>query len=285
MDTPHLFCFGLGYTASVLAKHLLEKGWRISGTCRSAEKCDVLATLGITAYLFDDDLPLLHPNDALRGVTHILHSIPPGETGDPVLREHLEHMKPLPELNWFGYLSTTGVYGDSHGAWVDETTELHPTNSRSIRRKDAEQAWLATGLPVHIFRLSGIYGPGRSAIDDLHTGTARRIDKPGQVFSRIHVEDIAAVLDISMHRPHAGETYNCADDLPAPQAEVVEYAATLLGLEPPPLIPFETADLSPMARSFYENCRRVSNAKIKEVLGITLRYPTYKEGLRGIFES
>jgi nucleoside-diphosphate-sugar epimerase len=284
MSEKHLFIFGLGYISTTLAKELLAKGWRVSGTCRSASKGDALKPLGITPYIFDTDLPLDGVWD-FSSVTHVLHSVPPTENGDPVFVHHLQDLQNLPELQWFGYLSTTGVYGDHGGEWVDENTPVNPFNDRSRWRAEAEAAWLGSGLPAHIFRLSGIYGPGSSAIDDVKNGTARRINKPGQVFSRIHVEDIAQILEASMARPNAGSIYNCADDFPAPQAEVVEYAAKLLGVEPPPLIDFDKADLSPMARSFYACNRRVSNKKMKEELGVTLKYKDYISGLEGIFRD
>lgn len=277
----HLFCFGLGYTARVAAEYFLEKGWRVSGTCRTMEKCESFRQHGIVAHLFDNDLPLVHPEE-LQSVTHILHSIPPSEDGDLVLKYHLDDLKKLPDLKWVGYLSTTGVYGDCQGKWVDETSKPKPTKDRSERRVQAEKAWLKSGLPAHIFRLSGIYGEGRNVIKALQDGVARRIDKKGQVFSRIHVEDIVRILAASMQKPNPGAIYNCADDLPAPQAEVVSYAAELLGVEPPPLVPFDEAPLSEMARSFYKDNRKVRNKRIKKELSVELQYPTYKEGLQAL---
>lgn len=281
----HLFCFGLGYTASLLAATLQSQGWHISGTCRNAEKQQHLIAKGISAYLFDGKTPSPTIAQALRQATHILHSIPPESSGDAVLHCFGDVIKNMQRLEWMGYLSTTGVYGDHQGGWVDETTPLAPPNPRSAYRAAAEQAWLALGIPVHIFRLSGIYGAGRSAIDALKSGTARRIDKPGQVFSRIHVEDIVQVLQASIAQPNPGSIYNLADDMPAPQHEVVAYAATLLGITPPPLQPFEQAELSEMAKSFYGSNRRVRNDKIKQGLGVTLKYPSYKEGLKHIVSS
>jgi nucleoside-diphosphate-sugar epimerase len=277
----HLFCFGLGFTATNFAKTMLAKGWRVSGTCRTSDKFAELKSLGITPYIFDNDLPLENVWD-FSSVTHILHSIPPSESGDIVLEYHLNDIKNMPDLQWLGYLSTTGVYGDHQGGWVDETTPAAPVNKRSFLRVEAENAWLATNLPVHIFRLSGIYGKGRSAFDAIKDGTARRINKEGQVFSRIHVEDISEILQCSIARPNPGSIYNCADDEPAPQAEIIEYAAKLLGVEPPSLVDFENADLSPMAKSFYGANRRVSNSKIKDELGVVLKYPDYRVGLEGI---
>ncbi len=279
---PHLFCFGLGYSALILAKQLLLEGWRVSGTCRTSDKCERLRAMGITAYIFDNDLPLQEVWD-LGGVTHILHSAPPASSPqplDPVLHHHLADLKSLPNLEWFGYLSTTGVYGDHNGAWVSEETPVNPPHGRNQRRADAEEAWLDCGLPVHIFRLSGIYGKGRSAIDELKAGKAHRVHKEGQVFSRIHVEDIAGILRGSINKPNPWRVYNCADDEPAPQAQVVEYAAKLLGITPPPLVEFEQAELSEMAKSFWASNRRVSNERIKQELGVQLKYPTYREGLK-----
>ncbi len=277
---PTLFCFGYGYVARHLAARLLARGWIVRGTTRSAEKRARLEAEGVRTWLFERGRPL--PPEALSGVTHLLVSIGPDGEGDPVLDRHGADLARLPSLAWVGYLSTTGVYGDRGGAWVDEDTPLEPTLARTDRRARAEAAWLASGLPVHVFRLAGIYGPGRSALDQLRAGTARRIVKPGQVFSRIHVDDIATVLEASIARPNPGRIYNVCDDEPAPPQEVVEFAARLLGVPPPPEEPFETARLSPMARSFYADCRRVRNRRIKEELGVTLAYPTYREGLRAL---
>ena len=185
-------------------------------------------------------------------------------------------------LAWIGYLGTTAVYGDRQGGWVDEETPIEPTLARADRRARAEAAWLKSGLPVHIFRLAGIYGPGRNAFVNLKDGTARRIVKPGQVFSRIHVEDIATVLEASIARPRPGAIYNVCDDEPAPPQDVVAHAAELMGVAPPPEQPYETADLSPMARTFYKDNRRVRNERIKRELGVRLAYPTYREGLAAL---
>lgn len=285
MSQPnHLFCFGLGYSALTLATRLLAQGWRVSGTSRSADKCESVAHLGITAHIFDTDLPLQN-EFALQGVTHIVHSIPPYAEGDPVYNNHGELLSQLPDLQWFGYLSTTGVYGDYQGAWVDETSQLRPPNDRSRYREEAENRWLNSGLPTHVFRLSGIYGAKRSTLSSLQNGTAKCIVKDAQVFSRIHVEDIANILEASLAKPHNGSIYNCADDEPEASHIVTEYAAELLGIAPPPRIPFEEADMSKMARSFYGNCRRVSNQKIKEELGVTLTYPNYRKGLDAIYNG
>jgi nucleoside-diphosphate-sugar epimerase len=280
-----LFCFGLGYVAQALAARLGGKGWKIGGTVRDADKAMALAAKGIAVTVFDRDRP--PDGSALVGATHILPSIPPDGQGDPVLDACSGMLAAMAKnLSWVGYLSTTGVYGDRGGGLVDETTPVAPGNDRSRRRAAAESAWLELGrriaVPTHVFRLAGIYGPGRSTLDQMRTGSARRIEKPGQVFSRIHVDDIAAVLAASIARPDAGAIYNVADDEPAAPADVVAFAAELLGLPSPPLVPFEQAALSPMSQSFFAENRRVSNARIKRDLGVTLRYPTYRDGLRAL---
>jgi nucleoside-diphosphate-sugar epimerase len=282
---PRLFCFGLGYSAAALARRLAARGWAVAGTCRSEEKRGALAAQGIEAHLFDRGRPLVDPARALAGTTHLLSSVPPDGAGDAVIDHHAGDVARL-SLAWAGYLSTTGVYGDTGGAWVDEAAPLRPSGERGRRRVAAETAWLRLhqehGTPVHRFRLAGIYGPGRSALDAVRSGRARRVDKPGQVFSRIHVEDIAGVLECSIARPNPGAAYNVCDDDPAPPSEVVAYAAALLGIEPPPLVPIEEAGLSPMARSFYDDVRRVSNRRIKDELGVRLDYADYRSGLRAL---
>lgn len=292
---PRLFCFGLGYTAIRLARRLFAQGWQVAGTCRAPGKQAEIKALGIEAHLFDQDRPLAEPDAVLAGTTHLLASAPPaersGSSGDPVLDRHRDAIAGLPGLDWAGYLSTTGVYGDHGGAWVDEATPLTPSGERGRRRLQAEQAWLAlwqeAGVPVHLFRLSGIYGPGRSALDQVRRGRVRRIDKPGQVFNRIHVDDIVAILEASMARPDPGAAYNCGDDEPAPSEAVIAEACRLLGIPPPRLVPFDEAepDLSAMARSFYADNKRLSNRRIKEELGVSLRYPSYREGLAAQLEQ
>jgi len=283
MTEPRLFVFGLGYTARVFADALKAEGWRVAATCRNEDKRAALEAEGIEAFLFDRDHPLADPKAALEGATHLLISVPPDEKGDPVLDQHGMDLADLRMLEWGGYLSTTGVYGDTKGEWVGEAAWLRPTGDRQKRRVEAERGWLNLyrqyGVPMHLFRLAGIYGPGRSALDNVRDGSAKRVDKPGQVFSRVHVEDIAATLRASLAQPTLGAVYNVADDLPTPSHEVVEYACTLLGVEPPPLVPFEKADLSPMAASFYADCRRVKNDRIKRQLGVVLKYPDYRAGL------
>lgn len=281
-----LFAFGLGFSAQALAARLAAEGWEIAGTARDVGKIGQLATLGFEMVQYSGEAENSALPNALRGTTHLLHSIPPGPEGDPVLAQYRDQIAALPSLEWIGYLSTVGVYGDQEGRWVNETTEPRPNSARTEARVEAEKAWLEfgkqTGIPVHVFRLAGIYGPGRCVFDKLKAGTARRINKDNQVFSRIHVEDIASVLEASMAHPRAGAIYNVADDEPAAPGEVMAYAAELMGVPPPPEVDFEEADLTPMARSFYEGSRRIGNERIKSELGVKLRYPTYREGLTAL---
>ena len=284
-----LFCFGLGYSAETLAKRLAAKGCGIAGTARDLANIERLRGQGYEVVRFAGEAGNVELAAALAGTTHLLHSIPPGPDGDPVLRHYRAEIAGLPTLGWIGYLSTVGVYGNSAGAMVDEATPPHPNNERTRARVVAESAWLALGeeigRPAQVFRLAGIYGPGRSALDKLRAGTARRVIKPGQVFNRIHVEDIAMVLEASIARPRAGAIYNVADDEPAPPEDVITYGADLLGIEPPPEVPFEEADLTPMARSFYGDSRRISNALIKSELGVRLAHPNYREGLKALADT
>ncbi|NIA67942.1 SDR family oxidoreductase [Pelagibius litoralis] len=278
-----LFCFGLGFSALALARRLKGQGWALAGTTRSPEKATALAAEGIEVFLFDRDRPLADPAAALAGTTHLLISIAPDDLGDPVLDLHGSQLAALGGVRWAGYLSTTGVYGSRDGGWVDEDSELRPSAARSRRRVAAEEAWLRAwrdqALPVHIFRLAGIYGPGRSMLDTVRAGRAKRIDSPGQVFSRIHVEDIATVLQASMAAARPGRVYNVCDDDPASPAEVTAYACGLLGVEPPPLVPLEEAGLSPMGLSFWADNKRVSNRRLHEELAVELAYPGYRTGL------
>lgn len=283
--TPRLFCFGLGYSAEVLARRCRAAGWQVAGTARETDRLIHLAELGFETFRFDRQHGL--PGGALAGATHILSSVPPDADGDPVLGMARQVVLEAGKTSsWIGYLSTTGVYGDRGGGWVDEGTPLKPSASRSWHRVNAEAAWLElyrkAGLPVHLFRLAGIYGPGRSAIDEVRSGRARRIVKAGQVFSRIHVEDIASVLEASMSRPMLGAVYNVCDDEAAPPQDVIAFACDLLGAPIPPEIPFDQAVLSPMAQSFWTDNRRVRNDRIKTELGVSLGYPTYREGLRAL---
>jgi nucleoside-diphosphate-sugar epimerase len=282
-----LFCFGLGYTALALARVLAAEGWQIAGTTRDPDKRTNLEREGIEVYAFERDRPLEQAERALAGTTHVLSSIGPDEQGDPVLGRHARDLLRCSSIVWAGYLGTTGVYGNRGGDWVSEADPVAPTMPRTLRRARAEGHWLASGLPVHLFRLAGIYGPGpgRSALAAVRAGAARRIVKPGQVFCRIHVDDIAQVLRASIAHPNPGAIYNVADDEPAPPQDIVTFACWLLGIEPPPETPFDQAELSPMARSFYSDSRRVSNARIKEELGVSLHYPSYREGLRALLDD
>jgi nucleoside-diphosphate-sugar epimerase len=281
-----LFIFGLGYSAGFLARDLLAKGWRVGGTSREASGQAAGGTVppGVEVYRFDRGHPLdpCHFKDA----TCLLSSVPPDEKGDPVLDVLGDVIAQMKQTQWVGYLSTTGVYGDRQGGWVDEESALRPTGERSRRRVEAETRWLDLwrnhGVPVHAFRLAGIYGPGRSPLDTVREGSAHRIDKPGHVFSRIHAEDISGALQASMAKPKPGRVYNVCDNEAAPPQDVVGYSCELLGVEPPPLEPIEAAGLSPMALSFYAGNKRVSNRRLTEELGYQLKYPTYREGLKAI---
>ena len=288
-SNKRLFWFGLGTSALALAGELKADGWRIAGTCRGDEKAAALAACGIDTYRFGGGAPMAKSADALACTTHLLISAPPGTDGDPVLRWHAADIAGLASLQWLGYLSTTGVYGDRQGGWVDENSTLAPTGERGHRRVAAERGWLDLwqryGLPVHLFRLAGIYGPDSNALATVRAGRGQRVDKPGQVFSRIHVADIAQVLRASMVKPNPGVAYNVCDDNPAAPEEVIRYACELLGLTPPPLVPFETAQLSPMARSFYDDNKRVRNERIKAELRVALKYPDYKAGLQAILKG
>jgi len=279
---PRFFCFGLGYSAAVLGRRLLAQGWRVAGTARSPARLAALSAAGFEGFAFDRGRPLEDAAGALAGTTHLLTSVPPDATGDPVLDHHAADILAL-GADWVGYLSTTGVYGDAAGDWVEETSPRRPSTENSQRRKLAEDNWLrlhaTQGLPLHIFRLSGIYGPGRSQLDTVRAGRAKRLVKPGQVFNRIHVEDIATTLQASIARPRPGAAYNLADDRPAAAPEVVTFACALLGVTPPPEEAFDPAKLSPMARTFYADNKRVSNARIKSELGVALAYPDYRAGL------
>lgn len=276
-----LVCIGLGYTARVFAARVSAQGWRVIGTAKTADGAARVASLGYEAIPFDGTAPSAVLRNALASATHVLVSAPPDAAGDPFLRHHAGDLPST--LAWAGYLSTVGVYGDHGGAWVDETTTPRPASTRSIWRLAAEQAWLElaarTGNRVEIFRLAGIYGPGRGPLTSVRNGTARAIVKPGQVFNRIHVEDIACVLAATIAQEPTHAIFNVTDDEPAPPQDVLCYAAALLELPPPPTVDFATADLTPMARSFYSECKRVSNARMKQALGISLSFPTYRDGL------
>ena len=286
----HIFCFGLGYSARCLARRLLQKGWRVSGTARSPEAASRLAEEGFESQIFDGTRPIADFDAIAPEITHILLSVPPGAEGDPVFACHAKDIAAMaPQLKWAGYLSTTGVYGDRQGGWVDETSELLPATERGRRRVAAEAAWqglqASAGLPLHIFRLAGIYGPGSNQLVSILKGKSRRVVKPGQVFSRIHVDDIASILEASIARPNSGAIYNVCDDEAAPPQDVVAYAADLLGRPAPPEVAFEAAEMSSMGRSFYAESKRVANTRIKQELGVELAYPTYREGLAALLET
>ncbi|HEX7792281.1 MAG TPA: SDR family oxidoreductase [Afipia sp.] len=282
----NLFVFGLGFSGLTFAKRRRARGDNVSGTVRSRAKAQALSVAGITARVFGPDQSDSTIGADLAASDALLISVPPGTGGDPVLKSYAGQIAAAPHLRWIGYLSTIGVYGDHGGAWVDETTPATPANARSRERADAERKWLAFGeansMPVQIFRLAGIYGPGQSQLVQLARGTARRIIKPGQVFNRIHVEDIARVLDASLERPRAGAIYNVTDNEPAPPQDVVTYAAGLCGVAPPPDISLDEAGLTEMGRSFYAESKRVRNTLLRDELGVTLVYPTYREGLSAL---
>ena len=279
----HLLSFGHGFSAQAFSRRLAENGWHVTGTTRSAERAPVVKASGA--------IPVIWPgtsiSDVLSKADALLISAAPGDDGDPVLAELREEIAArADQFEWVGYLSTTGVYGDHKGGWVDESTELSPATKRGQARVDAEAAWRdIPGLPLHIFRLAGIYGPGRGPFAKVRSGKARRIIKQGQVFSRIHVDDIATVLLASINAPNPGAIYNVCDDDPAPPQDVISYAAQLLGLPEPPAEDFETAEMSPMARSFYAESKKVRNDLIKTELGVTLKYPDYKTGLEALLRQ
>ncbi|MFP7674133.1 SDR family oxidoreductase [Marivita sp. S0852] len=278
-----LISLGHGYSARYLAERLVPQGWRIAGTTRDPDRFGALRAQGITPLLWNRDAIL----PWLENASHMLVSAGPTETGDPTLallgpdiRKHAAH------YDWVGYLSTTGVYGDAQGGWVDETSPLTPSTERGRRRVTAEALWAdIPDLPLHIFRLAGIYGPGRGPFSKVRKGTARRIIKKDQVFSRIHAEDIAQILEASINAPAPGRAYNLCDDDPAPPQDVIEHAAVLLGVTPPPEIPFEEADMTPMARSFYAESKRVRNDRVKTELGVNLKYPDYRAGLAAVLAA
>jgi nucleoside-diphosphate-sugar epimerase len=282
----NLFCFGLGYSAQRIAQHLAAQGWHIAGTARTSEGAQKIAAHGYDAFVFDGSAAGAGVAPAIAKATHVLVSAPPDAAGDPALRHHIHDLMRAPALSWIGYLSTIGVYGDSQGEWIDETMPTHATSTRGRRRIDAEQEWLALAAArnarAQVFRLAGIYGPGRSVIDRLRSGTAHRIIKPGQVFNRIHVDDIAAAALAGIGGLGSEQIYNVTDNEPAPPQDIITYAAELLHMPPPPPIAFEDAQLSPMAASFYADNKRVRNTRMREDLGVALKFPTYREGLRAI---
>ena len=284
------FFFGLGYSslAAAQAMRIGSQTVNISGTVRTADKAKRLADDGISAHVFDGTAPGATLGPDLRSATHVILSIAPGDDGDPALVHHRADLDAAENLEWLCYYSTVGVYGDFGGAWIDESAPLVPRNDRSDRRVLAEQAWrdyaAERGIKLAILRLAGIYGPGRSTFDKLADGSARRVIKPGQVFNRIHVEDIARITMLAAEARLDG-TFNMADDEPAPPQDLVTYATGLMGIEPPPEIAFEDAQFTPMQRSFYADNKRVSNAAIKTALGVELLHPNYRESLTAIWET
>ena len=279
---PTLLSLGHGYSARALSRLLIPEGWRVIGTTRSAAKAEALSAEGVKPVLF----PGGDVEAALGEATHLLSSVAPGEEGDPVLHTLGPAItEAAPHLAWAGYLSTIGVYGDRQGGWVDEGSDLRPSTRRGQRRVEAEAAWRAIpGLPLHVFRIAGIYGPGRGPFEKVRQGAAKRIVKEGQVFGRIHVDDIARALKASMEAPAPGLTVNLTDDEPAPPEDVIAHAADLLGLPRPTEVAFEDADLSPMARSFYAESKRVRNDRLHGLVG-DLLHPTYREGLAAILKA
>lgn len=284
----HLVIFGCGFSGAAIAKAFMAEGFRVSGTTRSEEKAAALRAEGIEAFVFDgetlDDALL----GAINSATHLVQSIAPREAGDPLLKLAGERIETLmPELSWIGYLSTVGVYGDHKGNWVSEETPCVPVSGRSKERLEAEAAWIAIGerigIPAAVLRLSGIYGPGRNAFVNLARGTARRLIKKDQVFNRIRVEDIGTSARFLSDRKLGG-IYNVTDDRPGPPQDVIVEAARLMGVEPPPEQAFETAELTPMARSFYGENKRVSNAKLKAA-GFTFAFPTYPQSLAQLLQN
>lgn len=281
-----LLSFGHGYSAQALGRLLIPLGWHVTGTSRDADNLPAITAQGAAALQWPND----DVSDALVNATHLLISVAPNAEGDPVLNALRTEITAIaPQLKWVGYLSTIGVYGNHDGAWVDEDTPLTPATKRGQLRVAAEAQWQALaaecGLPLHIFRLAGIYGPGRGPFAKVRKGTARRIIKPNQLFSRIHVDDIATTLMASIERPNSGRIYNVCDDNPAPPQDVIAHAAELLGLPIPEAVDFDTAEMTKMARSFYAESKSVHNQRIKDELGVTLRYPTYQDGLQALLDG
>ena len=279
-----LLVLGHGYSAGFLTRLLVPQGWAVTGTTRDDPAR--VAEAGATPLRWPGEEPAIRAEIARADA--ILISAGPDAEGDPALRDFADALAAAP-ARWLGYLSTTGVYGDHQGGWVDETTPLTPATRRGQQRVAAESAWQALaaahGLPLHIFRLAGIYGPGRGPFQKLREGTARRIVKPGQVFSRIHAEDIAQTLAASIARPNPGAIYNLCDDDPAPPEAVIAHAAELLGVRVPPAEDYATAEMTPMARSFYAESKRVANDRIKRELGVQLRHPDYRSGLKALLAA
>ncbi len=287
--TQKLFCFGLGYSARNLFRHLQQQddGWQLSSTCCALP---IHPIPDVDMQVFHSREPMENAADLLAEASHILISIPPQDgLGDPVLHHHGADIAQLKNLKWLGYLSTTGVYGDHLGAWVDEETPPTPTSTRGHQRWEAEQGWLKLfndhQVPVHLFRLGSIYGPGRGQQVQLLKGRAKKFIKPNQYFSRIHVEDITQVLMASLNAPHPGRVYNVVDNLPASPEAVLDYVCDLLQRPHLPAIHIDDAEVSPMMKSFFSENKRVRNDRIRQELGVSLKYPTYKEGFSALVRN
>ena len=280
-NRPCLLIFGHGYTANAFVDYIRSIDWEIFGTTRNPQTADLLIKKGVKPLMWSDESKI---KSVINRSDYILHSIPPTENGDPVYKRYAETIIPRStNLLWFGYLSTTSVYGNHNGKWVDENIPVNPSSNRGLLRVKAENDWSGIkDLPLHIFRLAGIYGPNRSPLDKIRSGKAQLVSKPGQFFSRIHVEDIARVLKASIEMPNHGSVYNVCDDMPAAPDEVLDYAAKLINHTDLQKVAFEEADLSPMAKSFYSENKRVKNDRIKNELKITLKYPNFETGLNAL---
>jgi nucleoside-diphosphate-sugar epimerase len=285
LKRPHLFVFGLGYSALAVAR-LLKGQVDISGTTRDPLRAQALVADGIAATVFDGERHSPEVGEALAAATHVIVSVPPGAEAEPVLMLHGEDLAEAPHLRWIGYLSSVAVYGNYGGAWVSERTTPHPKTERAVRRRKAELEWQRLGInhdiPVAIFRIAGIYGPGRNAFVALSEGRAHRVVKPRQVFNRIHVDDIAAAVAAGLLSGEGG-VFNLADDGPSPPEDVVTFAASLMGVAPPPEVPIGEAELSPMAQSFYVDNKRVDSRRMKALTGRELVFPTFREGLTALW--
>lgn len=281
-----LFILGIGYSAEALVAGHRTRFSAVAGTVRSPGKAARLRAEGVEAHVFAGGAPSVEMAAALARSDALLVTAAPGDAGDPFLVDAVPALEAAGELRQIVYLSTVGVYGDHGGAWIDETAPARPASQRGRRRVEAEEAWAAfareRGMGLQCHRLAGIYGPGRSALDDLRAGTARRIVKSGQVFNRIHVADIAGAIAAGLARPEVTGAVNVCDDAPGPPQDVVAFAAGLLGVPPPPETPFESAALSEMARSFYAENKRCRNGRLRGELGYELLFPTYREGLTAL---
>ncbi len=286
ISLDHLLIFGLGYSAGAIAERLKGRFKMVSATTRSPEKADAIAAGGLHPILFDGESCTEELADAIGRATHIVHSIAPKDGVDPVLAHCRRPLENADNLRWLGYLSTVGVYGDHGGAWVDEMTPPKPVSKRSVARLTAERAWLdfgkARSVAIAVLRLSGIYGPGRNALIKVADGTSRRLVKPGQVFNRIHRDDIATAAGLALTAAARG-VFNITDDEPAPPQDVVAFAHELAGVSPPPELDFEKVELTPMARSFYGENKRVSNAKSKAELAMAYTWPDYRTALAAMW--